>query len=222
MIAVIRGPYSRRRRHTLRRAAARRSPTGAATRNELMLGDPHRYWGQVEHLIPLQAHLGCVRQICAAIHARAGLVPLPLVRVGDQRQRRPRMPGLPTRLASTLAPQRLRRGLHERRVRRWRLRRVSLFCPNCRRNSATSPPQLDHHRTQLTDHLPQPGVLRNKVLIGRTRIGRHTAMINKPPRKINQARRTTPNQLPWKLVRFADDFVILVRGTREDTEALWD
>jgi RNA-directed DNA polymerase len=26
----------------------------------------------------------------------------------------------------------------------------------------------------------------------------------------------------WKLVRFADDFIILVRGTRQDTEALWD
>jgi hypothetical protein len=42
-------------------------------------------------------------------------------------------------------------------------------------------PQFGHHRTQLTNHLPQLGVLRNKVLIGRTPIGRHTTMINKNP-----------------------------------------
>ena len=84
MIAVIRGPYSRRGRHILRRAAARRGPTGAATRDELVLAHPHRYRRQVEHLMPLQAHLGRVRQISTATHARAGLVPQPLLRVGDQ------------------------------------------------------------------------------------------------------------------------------------------
>jgi hypothetical protein len=70
-----------------------------------VLGHPHRYRGQVKHLenlTPLKAHLGRVRQIGAATHARAGLVLQPLVRVGDQSQRRPRTPGLPTRLAPTL------------------------------------------------------------------------------------------------------------------------
>jgi hypothetical protein len=56
-------------------------------------------------------------------------------------------------------------------------------------------PQFGHHRTQPTDHLPQLGVLRNRVLIGRTRIGRHTTVINRKPRKINQTRRTEPDAM---------------------------
>ena len=63
---------------------------------------------------------------------------MPLVRVGDQRQRRPRMPRLPARLAAALAAQRLRRRLDERRVRRRRLRRVLEFFPSCRFSSASS------------------------------------------------------------------------------------
>ena len=72
---------------------------------------------------------GASRQVRAAARTRARLVPPPLVRVRDQRQRRPRMPGLPTRLAATLAAQRLRRRLGERRIRRRRLRRVPAVLP---------------------------------------------------------------------------------------------
>jgi hypothetical protein len=53
-----------------------------------------------------------------------------------------------------------------------------LFCPTCRRNSATSPPQH-------IDHRPELRVLRGNLLIGRTSIGRHRTMINKSAAEIN-------------------------------------
>ncbi len=118
MIAVIRGPYSHRRRHTLRRFTAGGRPASTAARDQLVLGHPHRHRGQVKHLPPLHTHLGRVSQIGATADTRTGLTPQPLMRIGDQRQRRARMPPLPTRLAPALAPalapQRLRRGLDKR------------------------------------------------------------------------------------------------------------
>ena len=68
-----------------------------------MLDDPHPKGWQIEHLAAFHPHLGSVGEVRAAARARAGLVPAPLVRVGDQRQRRPRMARLPTRLTTTLA-----------------------------------------------------------------------------------------------------------------------
>jgi hypothetical protein len=45
----------------------------------------HCHRRQVEHLPPLHPYFGCVREVRAASGARAGLVPLTLVRVLDQR-----------------------------------------------------------------------------------------------------------------------------------------
>jgi hypothetical protein len=66
-----------------------------------------------------------------------------------------------------------------------------LYCPNCRRNSGNLSPQH-------IDHRPELRVLRSNLLIGRTSIGRHPTMINRKPRKINQTRRTTPDELREK------------------------
>jgi hypothetical protein len=117
-------PVGHRRGHAPRGrgAGAHRAP--AATRDELMLSHPHPQRGQVEHLAALQAHLGGLSQVGAAAAAAVGLVAHPLVRIGDLRQRRPRMSLLPTRLAPALTAQRARSRLGERRVRRWWLRRI--------------------------------------------------------------------------------------------------
>ena len=142
-------------------------------------------------------HLGCVRQIAAAAGAPAGLVPRPLVRVGHLRQRRPRMPRLPARLAAALAAQRLGRGLGERGIRRRRLRRVPAV--------ETQPPfqlrvlgsqrrilglqriqpcsQTGDLRLQRRDQLPKLRVLRGQLLAGRTWIGRHHTMIRSRRRR---------------------------------------
>jgi hypothetical protein len=78
------------------------APTAAG--DELVLDDPHLEGWQIEHLATFHPHLGSVGEVRAAARARAGLVPLPLVRVGDQRQRRPRMARLPTRSTAAAAP----------------------------------------------------------------------------------------------------------------------
>ena len=139
-------PVLHRRGHTRRRRAAGRGPARAAPRDQLMLGHPHRHRWQVEHLPQLHTHLGRGRQISTASGAMAGLMPQPLVRIGHQRQCRPRMPGLPARLAAALATQRLRRGLGERRIRRRRLRRVLRILPQL-------PPQLGDLGLELRDPL---------------------------------------------------------------------
>ena len=122
-------PVLHRRAHPLRRRGAGGGPTVAATGDELVFDDAHGHRRQVEHLPAFHPHLGRVGQARPTARARAGLVPAPLVRVVDQRQRRTRMPGLPTRLTTTPSPQRLRRRLGDRRVRRRRLRRVGRFHP---------------------------------------------------------------------------------------------
>lgn len=91
--------------HTLRRGTARGNPTGAAACDELVLGDPHRHRRQIEHLPPLHPDFRGLCQVSAAAGARARLVPQPLVRLVDQRQRRPRMSRLPARFAAALAAQ---------------------------------------------------------------------------------------------------------------------
>ena len=95
-------PVLHRRAHPLRRRGAGGGPAPTAAGDELVLGDPHRHRRKVEHLPALHPHLGSVHEVRPAARARTGLVPLPLVRVGDQRQRRPRMPGLPTRRPTAL------------------------------------------------------------------------------------------------------------------------
>jgi hypothetical protein len=70
-------------------------------------------------------------------------MPDQLVRIGDLRQRRPRMTLLPTRLTPTLTPQRLRRRLRQP-IRRWWLRRITRIHPQ-------SPLQLSNLRPKLAD-----------------------------------------------------------------------
>ena len=141
-----------------------------------MLGHPHRHRGQVEHLPPLHIHLRRAYQVRAAASARTGLMPQPLVRIGDLPQRRTRMPGLPARLASTPTPQRPRCRLGKRRVRRRRLRRVLRVLPQPGGQlSNLSPQRLDHH--------PKLRVLGGKLLIGRTRISGHHTMVDNPARR---------------------------------------
>jgi hypothetical protein len=161
----------------------------------LVLGHPHRYRRQVEHLPPLDTHLRRVRQIRTAAHTRTRLMPQPLVRIGDQCQRRSWMAWLPTRLASTLAAQRLRRRLGERRVRRRRLGRVATVPPHLPPQLGNLSPQRGHYRPKIGNHLPQLGVLRSQLLIGRTRVSRHHNMINEPGAKINKPRQR-PDQPP--------------------------
>jgi hypothetical protein len=96
-------PVLDRGAHPLRRGAAGGGSARAAPRDELVLDHLHRHRRQVEHLPAFHPHLRRVHQACAAAGARAGLVPAPLIRVVDHRQRRPRMPRLPTPLATTLA-----------------------------------------------------------------------------------------------------------------------
>jgi hypothetical protein len=135
-----------------------------------------RHRRQVEHLPAFHPHLGCVPQLGAASRARAGLVPLALVRVVDQRQRRPRMTGLPTRPTATPPAQRLRRRLGKRRVRRRRPRRIPAVLPQ-------PPPQLGNLSLELLDPLGLPHDERRELLIRRTPVSRHPAMIDKSRRR---------------------------------------
>jgi hypothetical protein len=143
-----------------------------------MLDHPHRHRWQIEHLPPLQTHLRSTRQIRAAPRAPARLVPQPLVRIINQRQRRSRMPRLPTWLATAPPTQRLRSWLGKRRVRRRRLRRISTVLPQL-------PLQLDDFGPQQLDLFSLPSHQRREFLIGRASIRGHTAMLGKTRRKIN-------------------------------------
>ena len=142
---------------TLRRYTTGRGPTRAAAWNELMLGHPHRHRRQIEDLPPLHPYLRRVHQIRATASARTRFVPLPLVRVSDQRQRRARMP---TRLTAAPAPQRFRRRLGERRVRRRRARRVPSVLPQLSL-------QLRDLSLQPVNPFSLPHHQRSKLLIGR-------------------------------------------------------
>ena len=152
-------------------------PARAAPRDELVLGHLHCHRRQIEHLPALLAHLGRLGQIGAAPGAGARLVPQPLVRVGHQRQRRPRMPRLPAGFAAALAAQRLRYGLAERRIRRRRLRRVPAVQTQLPSQLRVLGPQRSDIGTQLVEHSPQCRVLRRQLLIRRARTGGHPAMI---------------------------------------------
>jgi hypothetical protein len=188
MMAVTRGPYCTGAITPAGAVPHVVAPASTAARDELMLGHPHPHRRQVEHLPPLHAHLRRVHQIGAAATTRARLVPHRLVRVSDLPQRRPLMPRLPTRSAPALATQRARRGLDERRIRRRRLRRVPAVLSQLPSQFNDLGTQLDHHRPKLTDHLLQLGVLRSKLLIGRTRTGEHPTMINESePRSTSHA-----------------------------------
>ena len=171
-----------------------------------MLGHPHRHRGQVEHLPPLHIHLRRAYQVRAAASARTGLMPQPLVRIGDLPQRRTRMPGLPARLASTPTPQRPRRRLGKRRVRRRRLRRVLRVLPQPGGQlSNLSPQRLDHH--------PKLRVLGGKLLIGRTRISGHHTMVDNPARR-STSHAEDPTSHIRSRVRAVDDAAGGQRGTR--------
>ena len=175
-------PVLHRRGHTLRAPCRRWWPHTAAARHQLVLDHPHRHRRQVEHLPPLHRDLGHVRQVVPHPPQRPRLVPLHLVRVSDLRQRRPRMPRLPTRFASALAPQRLRRRLGERRVGRRRLRRIRRILIQPAAQFRDSQPQHisgsnGDLRLQRPRSLPKLRVLRRELLAGRTSIGRHHTMI---------------------------------------------
>jgi hypothetical protein len=163
-------PVLHRRRHTLRRGGAGGGPAGAAADDELVLDDVHGHRRQIEHLPTLHPHLGRAGQARPTAGARVGLVPAPLVRVVDQRQRRPRMTGLPARLPARPAAQRLRGRLGERRVRRRRARRVGRVLPQL-------PPQLRNFSLELLDPLTLPYDELGELLIRRTTVSRHPAMI---------------------------------------------
>ena len=162
-----------------------------------MLGHPHRHRRQVEHLPPLHTHLGRGRQISTASGALAGLMPQPLVRIGHQRQCRPRMPRLPARLAAALATQRLRRGLGERRIRRRRLRRVLRILPQL-------PPQLGDLGLELRDPLGLNSDESGKLLVRGARIISHHFMIRGQPRtSTRHACQTTTNTKVTSVTRDA-------------------
>jgi hypothetical protein len=172
------GPVLHRRTHTIWRDTAGRRPAHATARDHLMLGHPHRHRRQVEHLPLLHAGFRGTGKPLTATNTRPGLVPNPLVRVGNPFQRRPRMPTLPARPASALATQRLRRRLDERRIRRRRLRRVPRVLPQLAlKLNNPSLQRFDHH-PQLRDGRPQHRVLRGKVIIGPATIVRHHTIIN--------------------------------------------
>jgi hypothetical protein len=103
-----------------------------------MLDHLHRHRRQVDHLPPLHPHLRGTRQIRTTLRARARLMPQPLIRLSNLRQRRPRMTGLPTRLTTAPAAQRLRSWLDNGESDAGGFEEFRLFCPNCRLNSATS------------------------------------------------------------------------------------
>jgi hypothetical protein len=76
--------------------------------------------GKIEHLPPLHPDFRGLRQVRAAATTQARLMPQPLVRFVDQRQRRPRMSRLPARFAAAFTAQRPGSRLGERGVRRRR------------------------------------------------------------------------------------------------------
>src|SRR3954447_6284098 len=149
MIAVIRGPYCTgaltpcgalpqlMAPHAQRRAinwcSTTRTVIGGRSntwrRSKPTPGAPPKPPPPPEPRRPPHPPPGCPGKAAAAAGTRARFVPAPLVRVVDQRQRRPRMTRLPARLAAAAAAQRLRRRLHERRVRRGWLRRVGRVHP---------------------------------------------------------------------------------------------
>jgi hypothetical protein len=160
MIAVIRDPHCTGALTPSGAAPQVAGATAAAAGDELVLGHLRRHRQQIEHLPPLHPDVGCGCQVRAAARARTGLVPLPLVRVSDQRvsdqcQPRARIPPLPTRAPPALAPQRLRGGLDERRVRRRRLRGV----PRAHAQAATQlgilSPRFLGVGTQLSELTPK-------------------------------------------------------------------
>jgi hypothetical protein len=67
--------------------------------------------GKIEHLPPLHPDFRGLRQVRAAATTQARLMPQPLVRFVDQRQRRPWMSRLPARLAAALRRSDLGAGL---------------------------------------------------------------------------------------------------------------
>lgn len=94
---------------------------------------------------------------------------------GDLAQRRPGMTGLPTRLTSALAAQRLRRRLGERRIGRGRLSRILAI-------RSQLPAQLVHLGPQRVHHRAQRRVLRHKIGVGRFWTVRHRTTIGAPSR----------------------------------------
>jgi hypothetical protein len=85
MIAVIRDPHCTGALTPSGAAPQVAGATAAAAGDELVLGHLRRHRQQIEHLPPLHPDVGCGCQVRAAARARTGLVPLPLVRVSDQR-----------------------------------------------------------------------------------------------------------------------------------------
>jgi hypothetical protein len=157
------------RRHNPRRGGAAWSPTRAATGDGLRFGHLHPHRRQIKHLLSLHTHLW--RQTRTADTAAARLMPQPLIRINNLRQRRPRLSGLSTWLATTRTPQRLRRRLAKQRIRRRWLRRVPRVLPQpCR--------QLSNLCLKLPDPLSLHRDQNRKLLIRRTVIARHNTMIN--------------------------------------------
>lgn len=155
-----------------------------------MLNHPHRQRRQVEHLPPLHTYFRRLRQISATPHARARLVPHPLLRVLDQRQRRPPISRLAARLATALATRGLRSGLDERRIRRRRLRPVPAVRP-------LLPPQLGDLSLQPRDPLGLSQDKDSKLLVGRTSISGHPTISNTlRPRSTRRADQTVPSYVP--------------------------
>jgi hypothetical protein len=143
-----------------------------------MLDHLHRHRRQVDHLPPLHTHLHGAHQIRTTPRAQTRLMPPPLVRVIDQRQRRPRMTGLPTGLRSLLRRNDFGAGLANGESDHRRLRRVPAVLPQL-------PPQLGDLGPQQLDLLGLSRHKRREFLIGRASIGGHHAMIDKTNRKIN-------------------------------------
>ena len=108
--------------------------------------------------------------------------PAPLVRVVDQRQRRPRMTGLPARLPPAAAPQRLRGRLGERRVRRRRARRVGRVHPQPARQLGVLGLQHRDPPTKLGDHPRLLGDQGGELVIRRTPLPSLHPMIIAPRR----------------------------------------
>ena len=99
---MIRAPVLHRRAHLLRGSAAGGGPAPAATRDQLVLADPHLQLGQVEHLAALQAHLRSAAQVRPAPRTRPGSCRTHSFGSPHLDQRRPGMALLPARLAPPL------------------------------------------------------------------------------------------------------------------------
>ena len=173
---------------------------------------------QVEHLAAFHPHLDSVGEVRAAARARARLVPAPLVRVGDQRQRRPRMTRLPTRLTAAAAAQRLRRRLGERRVRRRRLRRVGRVHPQPALQLGVLGLQRGHPRPKLGDHPRLLGDQGGELVIRRTPLPSLHPMIiasrrSSPRRRPDQLRLNSMLQLRVSLLYFSQ--VMMRAGQRQ-------